>query len=343
MTTVETLGFAPQEQLVIRAANLAEASRTQGQQTRRQARNAYNKLTQDLTPRQLKHGLVSAEKSLAKMRALAVSDSATFTVGGINHLAKYLNIFDAYHEGAQLTPAECALLQMEGQTGCQTMIVQNLKTGEIVAAGTEEDQDWELYSRHTYPYRLADVSLDDGTEIVSFTYPGLCGLGHAVSVNKTTGMIQYADTLSPREGLPTGSLWINALAFMTFNCKNLSQAQKLINQYKQHPEIYFVGGDAIHLIQGNDFLSVEALGNQIEINDPTILKGRVTISQGNYPNHPSLQAIDANQQTKGEPNPDLALYERNARRLSKITTLVGTKFDRPGWAESLRAKKGGPE
>lgn len=211
---VEKRGFGPPELIKVEEPDLRSASRAFGEGMREVTRS----LLEDYKNRADYQGqLTHATHSLNQLREIARNGALT-TLDGVNHLARYLEALEGYCEGVEISSAEGALLQLGGEAGCQTLIVQNSETGGVVGLHTEEDAD--EYQRSKDPKtgkKWVEMTVGDRT-IQFCAYAGFCSFGAASGVVEQKDgrppFFQAADIIGP-EG--DGPLWADAVAFMTMD------------------------------------------------------------------------------------------------------------------------------
>ncbi len=222
-----------------------------------------------------------------------LSEKGRLMVDGVNWLERYLEAFYGFCKGVGIGQVQGALLQMEMGSGCQTIVTQDLRTGEIRTAHAEEDPWFSATARKPYGYRWVDMALPD-KEISFFAYPGICGWGPAFGVNKTTGLVQEIDDLVPRKEYGRGILWSNAMAFMTLDCGEISKIEKLVKIADDLPQGKFNGGYAIQLSQAGEepeIMSVEFSGDKIKMVEPDRVKGMLYITQVNCPRDREIKVM----------------------------------------------------
>lgn len=233
---IELKRFRQGETVEIAAATLSEAHEKLGATMNKDGlvKEAVQELVNE---KDYKKKLLAAERSLAHLDELAKTE--TFTVSGVNYLARYLEAFRGWCKGAKIDERQGALLQMDGAAGCQTISAQNPVTGEIAVAHTEEDiEGYDSKKDAALGKKMINMTIGEGVgqEKVNFyAYPYLCSYGAAFGVKETIlpdgmqkSLLQVADVLTFTEQLnKEGKLWSNAIAFMLLDCGEVSASKEL--------------------------------------------------------------------------------------------------------------------
>jgi hypothetical protein len=293
-----------------------------------------------------------ASYSFNDLENLSREFASVFTThDGVNHLERYLNALRFFSMGSSARLDEVAYLQMKDQTGCQTLLVQNKYTQEVVGLHMEEDA--EDYGEGKDPFwgkRWVEMAV--GEKKIQF-----CSYGGVLSFGATSGIVeskngvffQAADYISPKG---EGKLWANALAFMTMDCANFDDIKELvenINRKKDLLKPLFSGGYVLHMVEARrgkkpEILSLEFGGDILKLVKPQETKERIISLGVNLPSDKELQEIDLVNlpQQEGESVEDYKdreierkLTEKRYRRLSLMGKLVGKNFrnDEKGWGE----------
>ncbi|MBI4032923.1 MAG: hypothetical protein HY377_00150 [Candidatus Blackburnbacteria bacterium] len=322
-----TKGFKPEEYVVFQGKSLRSVSRAFGKSMSEMTK-AYLKWAlggNNLRARRLI--LNDAQDRLHHLEELAASGA--LVVDRVNWLRRYLEAFYGYCEGAGISFAEGALLQAEVSPGCQTLGVQDTKTGEIRFIHTEEDASSYGGSEDGYRYKLVQMDLK-GRSIRFFAYRGLCGWGPAFGLNETTGLVQAVDDLMLREAYEQGVLWANAVAFMTLDSGDIKTIEKLFLKIESLPGMKFTGGYSIHFAQLGDLplmRSVEFGGDKIKWLEPDKVRNRLIIAQTNCPLDPEIQPFSVTSPPqKGEywGRAGAQLYVEMRERQLRLVTIGAT-------------------
>lgn len=320
-------GFKPEECVVFKGKSLRSVSRAFGK-SMSEVTKAYLKWAlggNNLRARKLI--LNDAQDRLHHLEELAASGA--LVVDRANWLRRYLEAFYGYCEGAGLTLAEGAFLQVYIDGGCQTLWVQDIKTGEIRLVHTEEDEDSLSLKDGKYRYKLVEMS-ERGKTIRFFAYPGFCGWGATFGFNQTTGLIQTADDLVVKEGFNKGVLWASAVAFMVLDCGDIKIVEKLFRKIESLPGVKFTGGYSIHFAQAGDpplMRSFEFAGDKIKWLEPDKVRGRLIIAQTNCALDPEMQPLSsAYPPPKGEfwGRAGAQLFVEMRERQLRLTTIGAT-------------------
>ncbi|MDP1710286.1 MAG: hypothetical protein Q8L28_01595 [bacterium] len=351
MVSVEARGFQPYESIHITAPDLNTASKILGKETREQVSTLINEKRNE---KDFEDRLKNASDSLRRLQMLSVAYSEKFTTPDeINHLENYLGALENFAIGAGISINESALMQIEDQVGCQTLVVQNTESGEVAAIHTEEDAD--EYARSKNPKwgkRWVDMTV--GNRKIQFcSYPGICSFGSASGISEQNGKT-YFQAVDVIGQTVKGDLWANSVAFMFMDAGNIEFAEKMADNLKTLPKPIFQGGYIVHAVEGAKaprIATFEFGGNTIESVPPeksVDKKGDINrlIQIGvNYPRSKDLQAIDeynsprSSEESEDEYQERIAerkIMERRIRRLIKIGQLVGKKFklDLSEWGEN---------
>lgn len=335
---VETRGFRPYELVKIEAPDYKTAGRELGIRIKKVAEPYIHEMRNSENFRQ---DLERAGVALANLRSLS-SQGLLTTSDGINHLAHYVEIFEGYCEGLGISQAEGALLEIGSQAGCQTLIVQNDGTGEVVGLHTEEDADEYFRSKGKVTHGKRWVDMWVGQRHIQFChYAGVLTIGAASGILQDTKIgdqdigdiesapfFQAADTLGPKGD---GVLWANAVAFMTMDCAKIGLVEELVSKINKLPKPVFRGGYVLHMIEGTKPPKVRTLefGGDRAVFLEAIKTGGRRIQIGvNWPRDKGLQALEEDASEK-------EAMERRLRRLGHLGALVGLRLEKPTqpWTE----------
>lgn len=356
--TVNFTGFAPGETIEVRASSHRDAAYRYGKAVRDITQEA---LSEELGDPSDKPQLM--EQVSAHLRHFSdLSDKGVFTVDGTDYGKRYLEQLEGFARGSGITLEEAAFLQMELDTGCQSIFVQDKKTGEIFVIHTEENvddseliklnrkSDWKQppqINPHKYNYRGVKAT-EKGKQLSFFGYPGLSGGGPAMGVNHETGTFVAVDSLFTKadETGGTNGVWVNAIASMMLDIGDIDKARRLVKSMNDYG-VSFEGGYGIHMAQiGADpqLTSFEFGGGHAVEVKPKELPDRRTIGQPNYARSTELYAID-------ELNPDTGVIQndplmrqwavemkRRKRRLELMGALAGRAETASGRSFSPKEK-----
>jgi len=281
--------FPLAELITINENDLKTAHYQLGLQVSSQAKDKLNQvLGQNDKLAQTSSLLNHAGEMLAQLEKLA--NDQVFTIQGTNWLARYLEAFTGYCQGTGLEPAQCALLQAEILTECQTILIQDQDTQEIRFVHTEEDGDYSTDDLQQNPFRLVEMTIQD-QNYTFFAYPGLCSWGPAFGVNHRHGLVQMVDDLYVNEGANQGPLWANAIAFMAMDCADQNIIKTLLERASQALGGFW-GGYALHFIWTNSqptMSAVEFAHNQVSWEEPVKLADRSFFVHANCPIQAEIQ------------------------------------------------------
>jgi muramoyltetrapeptide carboxypeptidase len=245
-----------------------------------------------------------ASNSLQQLEQLATENF--LTINGVNWLRRYLEALYGFCEGSGITATEGALLQLEIQTECQTIILQDKNTQEIRFIHTEEDGNYSITEMRSDPFRLVELNIS-GRKTTFFAYPGLCSWGPAFNIRHDLGIILMVDDLYMKESANKGPITANAMAFMALDSGDLNIVEQLLNRAKTAPA-GFSGGYALHFVVAGENPTMEAVefgSDQVSWERPTVLPDRSFFVHANCPITGSLQpTTDA-----GIPSPETQLEE----------------------------------
>lgn len=327
---VEKKGFRPSELLKVEGSDLRSASLDFGEEMKEVTRSL---LEEYKAHPDYQAQLAQAAHSLEQLRGIAKSGSLT-TSDGVDRIARYLEALEGYCEGVGVSLAEGALLQLGGEAGCQTLIVQNSKTGKVVGLHTEEDADEYQHSKDPKTgKRWVEMTIGDRT-IQFCTYVGFCSFGPASGVIEEKDgkppFFQATDIIGPKGD---GPLWANAVAFMTMDCGNIQLAEELVSKMKKLPQPIFNGGYVLHIIEGTKPPKVRTLefgGSRAVFVEPERSGDRLIQLGVNYPRDPELQGID-DYTLSSELGEEKRIMKRRIRRLRKLGGLVGRRSETEEW------------
>lgn len=342
---VETQGFRPKDIIYIKSNDLGLASFDLGQRTRHAARRLL-KIEQE--EKEYNKSLAEAALSLGRLRELSHSYKYVFTTDGENHLERYIDSLVGYSKGVGIPLIDGALLQINDQAGCQTLMVRNTNTGEIAAIHTEEDSN--EYGRSKDPrngkhWVVMDV---EGKHIEFYSYAGVCGWGGTSGVVEDSNgniFFQGTDFIAPTID---GQVWANAVAFMTMDAGSLARVRQLQKKMKSLPLPIFKGGYVLNMVEvsgGNSQMAtIEFGGNTIDFIEPIRVDGREVQMGSNVPRNKVLYPIDEYNQDKMADETieeyedriaEKKVMDRRLRRLALIGKRVGRQFDGGPWGHEL--------
>lgn len=279
----QLVNFYQTEILKIAAQNYFSAGLELGSQVKTITRHTLDELFADVNDQEKKHLLNLSQNHLEQLRQLA--DQEVFVLNGVNWLKNYLDTLSGFAQGSEIGLAECALLQMEVEPGCQTLMVQDKTTQKIYLAHMEEDPDFLVTQDQPYPFRLVEMKVAD-IQVNFFLFPGLCTWGAAFGTNLSTHLVQTVDDLWIKESYSLGPLWANMMAFVTLGCGQIDLVRQLITRLQSLPSASFFNGYAIHLAQAGQppqSLSLEFAHKQILIEPAQELSDRLIRAQTNAP------------------------------------------------------------
>lgn len=271
-------GFRPSERIAIKAPNLRLAFRKLASKNKTYISFV---LKRTLPKAGRKLVLKTSLRELKKLESLA--KKGVLSVNGINWLDRYLQAFYGSCEGAGISRAEGAFLQSEASVGCQSLLVQDKKTGVVRLIHTEEDSDPIGGAKFQYPYKVVSVGLTD-KDITFFCYPDIFGWGYSIGVNEGMGFVQVVDDLMPKEEYNKGYFWSTAVSFMTLDSGSLLVAKEIIRKIGQIRGLAFNGGYALHMAQLNGkpkLASFEFIHKEVKSVQPLYTRDRSIIGQGN--------------------------------------------------------------
>lgn len=284
-------GFKRSEKISVSAETYFEAFYELGKKVSGHINKQYNELVKGVDEVKVKEYIAKAQERLNFMEHL--SNTGAVKVEGINYLQRYLHAFYGTSQGAGLSYGQGMMMQMEGELGCQTMMVQDRRNGVVRMVHAEEDAS---FSRNKDMYRYKWVKMTVGSNMVRFFYyPELFGWGPAIGVNETTGMVVTIDDLIPRKKYENGNFCIMAVAFMILDCGESKLVDQLVGRLRQVDGLLLDGGYAIHIAQatdeGGEMRSVEAMYDKIEFVEHDIVDNRRILAQSNCPIMPELKPM----------------------------------------------------
>ncbi len=314
-------GFADNQVLTIKADNLYQASVILGREMAEINRKFIDHEMRGISQTAKDKAFAIADQKLAELKLWAKKEE--FLVGGENRLARYLECFTGYMEGSGLSGAECAFLQTELDAGCQSLFVQDGKTGIIRLVHSEEDINPGFYTGE-YWYKWVRMELPD-QEVRFFAYPGLCSWGPAFGVNVSKGVVQAVDDLYINSVYGLGPIWANAMAFMTLDLGEVGLVEELVRNIEKLPGGKFDGGYAIHLAGACEhpkIASVEFAADKIKVLEPARIGDRLIVAQANCPLDDEMQnfseaAFPRNRSEWGKG--DAELYVEMRERQARLT------------------------
>ncbi len=251
------------------------------------------------------------------------------TLDGINHLEKYLESFVGYCQGLGVSLEEGALLQMEIETGCQSLTIKNYQTQNVYGFHTEEDSTaYEHFGDACKGKYWVNIKIDR-TDIGFLGYAGLCGYGYSTTyINSPTHTIfNTADVLG---SIPEGLLWSNLVNFLIMDCADISQIKDLIDKLNQLPHSpKFFGGYTTTPIECRPdptAIQVEFGGDLITLIEPQELANASFFTGINYPHHQYIRSVDVASENPIPDTYDLAglrrIYQHRFDRLAQAATYI---------------------
>lgn len=237
---IELVGFQPKEYIKISQPTWREAFCVLGKASRRSTLRELSRVKKRKKIRAL------ASASLDELKKWDKKKADFFTTSdGVNHLNKYLEALSGYAEGSGMTEVEAAWQQIADDVSCQTLLVQNLDSGEVGGMHTEEDSlSYNKYGEPSFGKKWVDIEV--GNQRAFFcSYPGVFdwGVTPTVMVNEGKTIFQTADAITPAG---SGPLWVNAVAFMVADCASPSFVKELIKKLIDLPKPIFRGGYILH-------------------------------------------------------------------------------------------------
>ncbi|OGG04224.1 hypothetical protein A2Z33_03680 [Candidatus Gottesmanbacteria bacterium RBG_16_52_11] len=335
-------GFADHEVIDIRSDSVTAASREFGSRMKGITRQVLDEVRSGAGP--WDNLEKTAGSALDHFRSLV--SSGVFTAGGVDYGKRYLDRLEGFASGAEISPAEAIVLDMELDAGCQTIIVREKGNGRISLIHTEENEgDTALvdinrkrdaglpFDEAGYRYRIVHQS--DGDKTITFlAYPGLSGGGPAMGINRDTGCMVVVDALFTQADTdPAGSVWVNAVAGMFLDAGDIGTARQLAAKMRDRG-ITFTGGYAVHLARAGNppqLATFEFGGTHAVEVAPRSLPDRDVIGQPSHPRSKELAGLDAFTVSAESPPKDFetALYGTELARRKRRLELTGALVDLP--------------
>jgi hypothetical protein len=237
-------------------------------------------------------------------RAKVMSHGDMWVIGGVNWLARYLERLENFCIGAQIPLERGVSLQVEAESGCQTVLVRFAPTNTVLFLHTEENADdpalKQFYSRSdlqaNYKYRIVDYKV--GTRHMTFfAYPGLCWGGPAFAYDHSLRFFSAVDALYTiaNQGDGRYDIWKNAMTSILLDMPSTGLRLKLLLRLRKFG-IRIYGGYAMHFAAPSDtqpLSSYEFGAGVIRTVAPNRYGDRTYVAQGNYPRSKAMLAIDA--------------------------------------------------
>lgn len=325
--TKKIKGFRREEKLKIEAEDYFDAFYELGKATKESIQEHFHKATDKMDVVLLAQEMNKGQERLEFMQM--VSEKGWLKVDGVNYLQRYLNAFYGTAQGAGLGYTESMMMQSEN-VGCQTIMVQEKRTGEIRMIHAEEDSGFDK-KKDKYRYRWVDITIGNN-EVEFFYYPELYGFGPAVGVNKTTGMVVAIDDLIAKNEFASGNFTVMSVAFMALDCGDIKVAEQIIERLRKIDKLSFEGGYAIHMAQGGDEPSMKSY----ECIHKTIIEemgietaDRKIVAQSNFAVNGEIEyMVRASIPTDGEWHEwESRLYEEMKERKARL----GRQAKEVGW------------
>lgn len=289
--TRKIIGFHRNEKIEVKADNYFEAFYELGKKVAIEVRNGYRELTAGMEAERLAEEIREGREKLHYMERL--SDEGIFKVDGVNYMQRYLSSFYGTSQGVGLTYPEAMMLQME-EIGCQTVMVQDKKTGVVRMIHAEEDSTYNRFEKQEYTYKVVSIQAGS-TDIKFYYYPQLFGWGPAIGINETTGLVLCVDDLNPWEECSKGNFTVMAVAFMMLDAGRIEIAEQLVDKLRAITGLKLAGGYAIHMAQTDQdkpmMRSVECIYDRFEYIEPEVTGDRRVIAQSNCPINEDLRPM----------------------------------------------------
>lgn len=333
-------GFRRSEKLEIGAENYFEAFYELGKKVAALVQEQYKNFIADFDEKKLAQEIARGHERLDYMEKL--SNAGAFKIDGVNYLQRYLSAFYGTAQGVGLTYPESMMMQME-TIGCQTIMVQDKKTGVVRMVHAEEDSSFSRFGKEKYRYRVVDIKTGT-TKVKFYYYPELFGWGPAIGINETTGMVLCIDDLIPTKKYSTGNFTSMAVAFMMLDCGDLKIVDQIMDRLRSVDGLKLEGGYAIHMAQADEekpvMRSAECIYDRFEYIEPVVSAGRNIIAQSNCPINEDLKFMaSAAVPEKGKWNfNDVRLYvEMRERRIRMLRQAKETKWLKKSAQNSVEA------
>jgi hypothetical protein len=341
--------FAPDECISLAESSLFACGRSYGKAVSPIVKKTVDELKSMHNARELE---INAHALYTSMCDLA--HSSAFIIDGVNRLQRYLDFFHGFTEGAGVNIDECAMIQSDFATGCQTVIIQPNHSSRVLFWHFEENLDdtmlrslyknysdryEELFSPQacsSYLYRVVTVE-EPQSRMTFFGYPGMGWNGSAMSVNHRTNTICFADYLSTIPNHTTHALWANAVTAMVLDIGEISLIKQLITNIQQLG-IGFFGSYAVHVIQQGNSPQVFSFEFGDTIMMPQQydkLSDRTILYQSNIPKTSPLLLLDEmniiQNPTKSVHTIQLALelQHRNKRLRERARSFICSEMESP--------------
>jgi len=315
-------GFLESELIKIESKNIKEASYKLGEAMKEENKLLLEKYLKGMDNGQKERVIQFAIIKLDQLKEWSEND--IFLIGNENRLKKYLDGFEGYCRGSELSEEEGAFLQIEVKPECQTVFVQK-ENGEIGFIHSEEEGN-NAFDENHYGYKWVEMNLPN-KEVSFFAYPGLCSWGPAFGINETSGTVQTVDDLYIGDNFDSGALWATAMSFITLDIGNIDLVKELVGRLNNIEGNKFAGGYAIHMAsvaEVPEMISVEFAQDQIQITEPVKSGSRWIMAQANCPlskeiSPYSIASFPKGDQLWSEDDAELFVEMRNRQeRLMKI-------------------------
>ena len=217
------------------------------------------------------------------------------TSDGVNHLENYLQAFTGFCQGSEISLELGALLQIELESGCQSLTALHHPTNSVIGLHTEEDDT--AFKRFGSPdIGKFWITMKYGQRSISYmSYAGICAYGNTTTVLIEPNQVLFApsDVLGP---VVEGAIWANAVCFMILDCGNISLINELISNLNRLPPPKFFGGYIITPVECRPqpkMTQIEFGGNLITANPPESINDFSVHTGVNYPHNDYLQSIES--------------------------------------------------
>lgn len=273
-------GFNPSEVLKIKGIDLRDASRQLGEAMKKENQWLLEKGFMGVEEEEKKRILSIAKIKIEQIREC--SKDEIYVIDGENRLQNYLEAFEGYCQGSEITFEEGAFLQIETLPECQTIVV---KDGNKIGIVHSEEEGGGMFDENHYGYKWVEMDLPN-KKVSFFAYHGLCSWGPAYGVNESTKMVQMVDDLYILDVFEAGVLWAPAVSFMTLDLGKIELVKELIARLDKKEGKKFIGGYALHMAEAGEspqILSVEFGQDKIKIVEPMNESGKWVVAQANCP------------------------------------------------------------
>lgn len=281
----EIEGFRDSEKLSFSSDSYFDAFFQYGKRVSRWVRGSLLEMKSGVGDKEkIQRHLDESQDKLNQIEKLANKEA--LTIKGINYLQRYLDAFYGYCQGVGITYAEGAWLQREVELGCQTIMVQDKKTGSINLVHAEEDSEFSRFGWEPYSYKMVRMKIGD-KKMRFFSYPVLVGWGPAIGINESTGFIQVVDDLIPRTRYNQGYFWAMIVAFISLDMGDSSLVEEMVQALRQVSGLKFNSAYAIHMAQARkgrpEMRSIEIIHDQIEYLGYSLTDDKRILAQSNCP------------------------------------------------------------